>query len=86
VKVERPLPLDGQSARITELWAWTAIDPLTDTEGIIAARLPGLGVTPMVTSMRTTAEVMESVAREAVRGAEHPKPTVQLRHFIEAPE
>lgn len=82
MKVERPRPADGQAPRITELWAWTAIDPMTDTEGIVSARLPGIGVVPLVTSMRTLADRMEPHAKETARAAQEPRPVVQLRHFV----
>ena len=87
VKIERPLPVDGQSPRITELWAWTAIDPLTDTEGIVAARRRvGGGALPLVTGTRAVAESMRPFAEEVVRSSEDPKPVVRLRRFVQVDE
>lgn len=84
MNVERPLPVAGQPPRIVELWAWTATDPLTDTEGIISARTHDGQHLPLVASVERLARLMEPLAREAVAKTEHPRPTAQLRHFIEA--
>lgn len=57
-------PTPGQ--RITELHCWIAIYA-DGTEGIIAGGLPGIGMTPLVTSRRHAAEQLEAVARNAMR-------------------
>lgn len=85
MEVERPLPPEGQPPRITELWAWTAVDPMTDTEGIIAAKLPDRSL-PLVTSTRSMAERMRPWAEAAARLAQEPRPVVQLRRFVPAQE
>lgn len=82
MRIERPLPVDGQAARITELWAWTVIDPMTDTEGIVSAKLPGGGGVPLVTSMKSLVEAMGVLAEAAVRSAQEPRPVLQLRRFV----
>lgn len=85
MKVERPLPLDDQSPRITELWAWTAIDPMTDVEGIVAAK--GRGTTlPLVSSMQRIAEAYRPFAEAAIREAADPRPVLRLRRFVAADE
>jgi len=86
VRAERPLPVDDQPPRITELWAWTTLDPMTDVEGILGGKLPGLGIAvPLVTSMRRLAERLRPIAEEAVRGMAEPRPILMLRHFVPAP-
>jgi hypothetical protein len=52
--------------RITELHCWIATYA-DGTEGIIAGGLPGLGMTPLVTSRRHAAEQLEVVAHNAMR-------------------
>lgn len=84
MRVDRPLPVYGQAPRITELWAWTAIDPMTDTEGIISARMPGGKEMPLVTSMRDMADRLATIAGATVAAAEPPRPSIRLRHFVEA--
>jgi hypothetical protein len=80
MKVIDPEPAPGQGARLTELWAWTAISPDHDTEGIIALQEPV--AVPLVGGTRSIVEGFEPFAREVGRqtGA-----TVQLRRFVEAP-
>lgn len=86
MKVERPLPAEGQAARITELWAWTTIDPMTDTEGIIAAKLPTGGAMPLVSTVEDLARRYEWIALEACRATAEPHPSnPRLRRFIPAP-
>jgi hypothetical protein len=57
-------PTPGQ--RIAELYCWIATYA-DGTEGIIAGGLPGLGMTPLVSSRRHVAEQLEAVARNAMR-------------------
>lgn len=83
VEIQRPLPLDGQAPRITELFVWTAIDPMTDTEGIVSAVLPQGGGLPLVSSIRRVAENMRPWAEMAALHAEAPRPIVRLRRFVE---
>lgn len=85
-RLERPLPVEGQPARITELWAWTAIDPLTGVEGILGAKLPGGGGLPMVTTMRAVAERMRPHVEAVIGEAQDPRPVAQLRRFVAAEE
>lgn len=85
IKVERPLPVEGQAARITELWAWTNIDPMTDTEGIVAVKSHNGGALPMVFSMRSMAERYRPLAEEFIRSAQEPRPTLHLRRFVAEP-
>lgn len=80
--VERPLPVDGQEPRITELWAWTAIDPMTDVEGIIGIQVRGGQKLPAVVATKRIADAMEPMVREAERGMAEPRPTFRLRRFI----
>lgn len=80
VNFERPLPADDQPPRITELWAWTIVDPLTDVEGIIALRRPGRAF-PLVGSMRRTMEAMKPWADAIAQEAET---TAMLRRFVPA--
>lgn len=84
MNVERPLPVEGQPPRITELFAWTVIDPMTDVEGILAAKFPGGGGLPLVASMREVAEKMRPIAEATVRAAEEPRPILKLRRFVPA--
>lgn len=86
MRMERPLPMDGQPARITELWAYTTVDPMTDVEGVLSAQMPGGGSMPLVTSMRSLADRLLPFAEAAVRSAEEPRPVLSLRHFIPDPE
>lgn len=81
MEIHRPLPPDVQSARITELWCWTVIDPLTDVEGIIAVTLAGKSV-PMVGATRELVERYEPFARRMGHEIEAP---VALRRFVAAP-
>ena len=83
-RVERPLPVEGQPSRITELWAWTTVDPLTDIEGIAALRLPGGGALPLVSTMESLARRYEPMAQALVAASLDPKPTVRLRRFVMA--
>lgn len=85
MKLERPLPAEGQASRITELWAWTALDPMTDVEGIMAARFPS-GSMPLVTTMRRLAEELRPVAEDVARTAQEPRPEIRLRRFVPADE
>lgn len=82
MRVKRPLPVEGQPPRITELWAWTVIDPLTDVEGILAAELPEGGAMPMVGATKQLLENYRPLAEEAVRAAGKPRPVLQLRRFV----
>lgn len=82
--VERPLPVDGQGPRITELWAWTSLDPMTDTEGIVAVKTARGGGLPLVTTMREMADRYGPLAQAAVEAAQEPRPTIRLRHFVPA--
>lgn len=87
VTVERPLPVEGQSPRIEELWAWTAIDPMTDVEGIIGIQVRGrygTTVAPAVVSVRRIADLMEPRVRAAIADMAEPRPTAQLRRFVPA--
>lgn len=86
IRAERPLPADGQAPRITELWVWTALDPMTDTEGIMAMKTPRGGGLPLVTTMRDMAERMRPTVDGLIRNAQEPRPVAQLRRFIPAPE
>lgn len=87
MRVERPLPAEGQQARMTEVWAWTAIDPMTDVEGIISARSPKGGLLmPLIGGTRHLVERLRPYAEAVVAESEEPKPTIQLRHFVAAPE
>lgn len=86
MKVERPLPADGQAARITELFVWTSVDPMTDVEGVLAWRMPQGGAIPLVSSMRSMAERMGPVVDEMMRSAEEPRPVARLRRFVPAEE
>lgn len=86
VRIERPLPPDGVPARITELWAWTAIDPLTDVEGIVAAKLSNGGGLPLVSGTKAIIERMGYLAERACRSAEEPRPVPRLRRFVPADE
>lgn len=86
MRVERPLPAEGQGPRITELWAWTNIDPMTDTEGIIAAKMPNGVTLPLVTTVRDMADQMWPIVDEVIRSAAEPRPVARLRHFIQADE
>lgn len=86
MRVERPGPARGQAPRITELWAWTALDPMTDTEGIMSARMRDGSEMPMVTSVRRIAEQMQPWVDAAARSAEEPRPVARLRHFVPAEE
>lgn len=86
MKLERPLPVDGQPPRITELWAWTAIDPMTDVEGILAATGQDGIRMPLVTGTRVVAERLRPYAEAAAAIAEEPRPVVRLRHFVPAEE
>jgi hypothetical protein len=81
MKVERPGPIPGQKPRITEIWAWTALDPMTDNEGIIAAN--GL---PLVTTVRAQADRLKPIVDGLIAAAEDPKPVAQLRRFVPAKE
>lgn len=56
-------PEPGQS--ITELYAWVATHA-NGGEGIVAAVLPGLGATPLISSKRAVMAMAEGVARHAV--------------------
>lgn len=82
MRVERPGPARGQEPRITELWAWIALDPMTDTEGIVGAQIAGEWM-PLVTSIRATAERMRPAAEAAMRATEHPQPVLRLRRFVQ---
>lgn len=84
MRLDRDPPVDGQEARITELWVWTSFDPMTDTEGVMAAKLPNGGGLPMVTTMRSQAERMRPLVDAAIRSAEEPRPIPTLRHFVPA--
>lgn len=85
IRVERPLPAEGQQSRITEVWAWTTVDPLTDTEGIIAAKLPGGGALPLVGTVESLVRRYEWFALEACRAAADPHPShPRLRRFVPA--
>lgn len=86
MRIERPLPPDGAPPRITELWAWTAIDPLTDVEGIVAAKLPSGGGLPLVSGTKAIIDRMEFWAVEACRSAQEPRPVPRLRRFVPADE
>jgi hypothetical protein len=57
-------PTPGQ--RITELHCWVATYQ-DGSEGIIAGGLEGLGMTPLLSSRRETAEKLEAKAREAMQ-------------------
>lgn len=81
-RVERPLPRVGQPSRITELWVWTALDPMTDVEGIVAAKTRDGGGIPLVTMRRDLADRLRVFAEEAMRTAEEPRPVLQLRRFV----
>lgn len=83
MRVEDPGPVGDQGARITELWAWTAISPTYDTEGIVSARPPEGGGLPMVSSMRSIMEKFRPFAEEVGRqtGA-----VIRLRHFVAVDE
>jgi hypothetical protein len=61
-------PTPGQL--ITELHAWVATYA-DGTEGIIAGELPGMGMTPLITSRRAVAESLEELARRAQRLTMH---------------
>jgi hypothetical protein len=80
--VERPLPVDGQGPRVTELWAWVALDPMTDTEGIIAAKTRGGGAMPLVSTVKRIADRFKPVAQAVVAEAQEPRPTATLKHFV----
>lgn len=84
MRVERPGPAKGQAVEITELWAWTAYDPMTNVEGIMAWKMPDGGAIPLVTSMRDMADRMEPAVREVVATALDPKPVPRLRRFVPA--
>ncbi len=56
-------PTPGQVIR--EIHAWIA-HYVDGTEGIIAAGLPGIGMTTLTTSRRNTAEAMRHLAEEAM--------------------
>lgn len=87
MRIERPLPVSGQPPRIAELWVWTCIDPMTDTEGVISVRpVRGGTAMPLVTTMRSMAERMRPLAEAFVREAEEPRPILQLRHFTPTEE
>ena len=64
MRVDPPGRATGQADRITELWAWTVIDPRNDVEGILGARLRS-GAMPMVASTRSVIEKLAPLAREA---------------------
>lgn len=81
-RMERPLPADGQAHRISELWAWTAIDPLTDIEGVLALKHPQ--VMPLVFSVERLARLATPIAEAACRAAGEPRPVPRLRHFLPA--
>lgn len=81
MKVERPGPVEGQARRMTELWCWTVVDPLTDTEGIIAVTMPGGRSVPMVGATRELIEKFWPFVQQVGREMEA-EPT--LRHFIAA--
>ena len=61
-------PTQGQFIR--ELHVWIATYP-DGTEGIVAGGLEGLGITPLMSSRRATAESLESQARRAQRAVMH---------------
>lgn len=84
--LERSGPAQGQAPRISELWAWCALDPMTDTEGIVAARLHDGGSLPLVGATRALVEKWEPMARLAVEAAEPPRPVLRLRRFVAAEE
>jgi hypothetical protein len=57
-----------QGARIEEMWAWTAIDPTDDVEGIVAIFSPVVGWQPLVGAdkdrvMSHRPDVVQSVER-----------------------
>lgn len=71
-------PTEGQMIRALHAWIATYPD---GTEGIIAHGLPGLGMTPLVTSRHPAAVQMEPLARHAMAlsvGTEHPVTGVRL--------
>lgn len=55
---------DPNEAPITELFAWLSIDG-DGNEGIVAAGLPGLGWTQLITSKERIANKMRKPAMEA---------------------
>lgn len=72
-----------EARRMTEVWAWTVIDPLTDTEGIIAVTLPGGRSVPMVGATRSLIEKFYPFVQQVAREMET-EPI--LRHFVQAEE
>lgn len=58
--------------QLTDLWAWTS--EKSGEEGIIAAYMPGLGMTTLVTGNFKLTEPMGQLARRA-------DPNAKLRHY-----
>jgi hypothetical protein len=81
IRVERPGRATGQADRITELWAWTVVDPITNVEGILSFRSLTTREMPMVVTVRRLADQLEPFAQAVGReiGA-----TPRLRRFIPA--
>lgn len=77
MRIEHPGPVPGQGDRITEIWAWTCIDPLTDTEGIVSLKSPQ--AIPLIASNETTARKAAPFVKELARQMEAP---IRLRRFV----
>jgi hypothetical protein len=67
---------------MSEMWAWTAIDPLTDTEGIISARHPRGMMMPLVGAVEHIVRGLQPIAEAVVRDSAEPRPVLRLRHFV----
>lgn len=77
MKIAPPGRANGQADRITELWAWTVVDPRNDVEGIVAMQEPL--VMPLVASTRTVAEQYAPYVTAIERQTGAP---VRLRRFV----
>ncbi len=60
-----------QGDRITEMWAWTAVDPKDDCEGVLALLTPPLplvgGDRERIESFRNYAEAIGNANGQAIR-------------------
>lgn len=64
--------------RITTLWAWTAVDPADDQEGIVGLPQPAGGALPMIASDRVALDRLRPLA-ELIANVN--RTTLYLRRF-----
>lgn len=79
---DHPAPGDPSydGFRITQLWAWTQVDPADNQEGIVGT-LMGRNWMPLIASDRVRLDDLRPIARDMARTTGR---AVRLRRFVAA--